>query len=50
LRRDDGLLRVRAPGRDGLEREVGWGVFARDLRHLVAGKRRRAQAITQRAA
>lgn len=50
LRRDYGLLRVRAHGLDGLEREVGWGVFASDLRHLVAGTGRRAQAITQRAA
>jgi IS5 family transposase len=35
LRRDYGLARCRSHGLVGLERDVGWGVFASDLRHLA---------------
>ncbi|HEV7128739.1 MAG TPA: hypothetical protein VGN32_15015, partial [Ktedonobacterales bacterium] len=50
LRRDYGLARCRSHGLVGLERDVGWGVFASDLRHLAAGQVRRAHLTTQRAA
>jgi hypothetical protein len=50
LRRDYGLARCRSHGLVGLERDVGWGVFASDLRHLAAGQVRRAHHTTQRAA
>ena len=35
LRRDYGLVRSRSRGLVGLERDVGWGVLASDLRHLA---------------
>jgi IS5 family transposase len=38
LRRDYGLARSRSHGLLGLERDVGWGVFASDLRHLAAAQ------------
>ena len=50
LRRDYGLLRVRSHGLVGLERDVGWGVLASDLRHLAAGQVRRAPLVSQRTA
>jgi IS5 family transposase len=42
LRRDYGLARSRSHGLLGLERDVGWGVFASDLRHLAAAQAARA--------
>lgn len=36
LRRDYGLRRVRSHGLAGLERDVGWGILASNLRHLAA--------------
>ncbi len=50
LRRDYGLAHCRSHGEVGLERDIGWGIFASDLRHLAAGQVRRAHRITQRAA
>ncbi len=41
LRRDYGLVRSRSHGLVGLERDVGWGVLASDLRHLAAAKAKR---------
>jgi transposase, IS5 family len=35
LRRDYGLVRSRSHGLLGLERDVGWGVLASDLRHMA---------------
>jgi IS5 family transposase len=42
LRRDYGLMRSRSHGLLGLERDVGWGVLASDLRHLAAAQAARA--------
>jgi IS5 family transposase len=42
LRRDYGLARSRSHGLIGLERDVGWGVLASDLRHLAAAQAARA--------
>jgi IS5 family transposase len=42
LRRDYGLGRSRSHGEVGLERDVGWGVLASDLRHLAAAQVARA--------
>jgi IS5 family transposase len=42
LRRDYGLARSRSHGLVGLERDVGWGVLASDLRHLAAAQVARA--------
>ncbi len=53
LRRDYGLARSRSHGLVGLERDVGWGVLASDLRHLAAATAARAQRqrfTSQRAA
>ena len=50
LRRDYGLLRSRSHGLSGLERDVGWGVLASDLRHLAVAKARRQLVTNQRAA
>jgi IS5 family transposase len=47
LRRDYGLVRSRSHGLAGLERDVGWGVLASDLRHLAAATAKR-QLDTQR--
>jgi IS5 family transposase len=49
LRRDYGLVRSRSHGLVGLERDVGWGVLASDLRHL-AGATAKRQLIKQRQA
>ncbi len=49
LRRDYGLVRSRAHGLSGLERDVGWGVLASDLRHL-AGTTATRQLVTHRQA
>jgi len=49
LRRDDGLVRGRSHGLSGLERDVGWGVLASDLRHL-AGARAMRQLVAHRQA
>jgi IS5 family transposase len=38
LRRDYGLVRSRSHGLLGLERDVGWGILASDLRHLAAAQ------------
>jgi IS5 family transposase len=38
LRRDYGLARSRSHGLLGLERDVGWGVLASNLRHLAAAQ------------
>jgi IS5 family transposase len=35
LRRDDGLARSRSHGLIGLERDVGWGILASNLRHIA---------------
>ena len=50
LRRDYGLARCRSHGLVGLERDVGWGVLASNLRHLAAAQVRRQVSATQRAA
>jgi IS5 family transposase len=50
LRRDYGLARCRSHGEVGLERDVGWGVFASDLRHLATAQAQRQAAASQRAA
>jgi len=50
LRRDYGLVRSRSHGSVGLERDVGWGVLASDLRHLAEAKARRQLVTSQRAA
>jgi transposase, IS5 family len=50
LRRDYGLARSRSHGLVGLERDVGWGVLASDLRHLAAAQARRQSPATGRAA
>jgi transposase, IS5 family len=42
LRRAYGLARSRSHGLLGLERDVGWGVLASDLRHLAAAQAARA--------
>jgi IS5 family transposase len=44
LRRDYGLARCRSHGQIGLERDVGWGVLASDLRHIALAQARRAGA------
>jgi transposase, IS5 family len=49
LRRDDGLVRSRSHGPVGLERDVGWGVLASDLRHLASATAQR-QLVRQRRA
>jgi IS5 family transposase len=49
LRRDYGLARGRSHGLVGLERDVGWGVLASDLRHIAAAQARRQQPSTQQA-
>lgn len=50
LRRDYGLARCRSHGLVGLERDVGWGLFASDLRHIAAAQARRQPPATGRAA
>jgi transposase, IS5 family len=50
LRRDYGLARCRSHGEVGLERDVGWGVLASDLRHLAAAQARRQLLASGRAA
>ncbi len=45
LRRDYGLARCRSHGAVGLERDVGWGVLASNLRHIA---QRQATAATRR--
>jgi IS5 family transposase len=50
LRRDYGLARCRSHGLVGLERDVGWGVLASDLRHIAAARARRQPLGTGRAA
>jgi transposase, IS5 family len=50
LRRDYGLARCRSHGLVGLERDVGWGALASNLRHLATAQaQRRASAIKQAA-
>jgi len=43
-------VRSRSHGLVGLERDVGWGVLASDLRHLAAASVQRQPFTTQRAA
>jgi transposase, IS5 family len=50
LRRDDGLARSRSHGEIGLERDVGWGVLASDLRHLASAKSQRQQIAARQVA
>jgi IS5 family transposase len=50
LRRDDGLGRCRSHGVVGLERDVGWGVLASDLRHIATAQAQRPATAPQRAA
>jgi IS5 family transposase len=50
LRRDYGLARCRSHGLVGVERDVGWGIFASDLRHLADGLVRSQGSTSHRAA
>lgn len=50
LRRDYGLARCRSHGPVGLERDVGWGVLASNLRHIAAAQAQRQAVASQRAA
>jgi transposase, IS5 family len=50
LRRDYGLARCRSHGLVGLERDVGWGIFASDLRHLAAAQAQRQRPLDRRGA
>jgi IS5 family transposase len=50
LRRDYGLARCRSHDLVGLERDVGWGIFASDLRHIATAQAHRHVAPTLRAA
>jgi IS5 family transposase len=50
LRRDYGLVRSRSHGLSGLERDVGWGVVASDLRHLAAATAKRQLSTHKQAA
>jgi transposase, IS5 family len=49
-RRDYGLARCRSHGFVGLERDVGWGVFASDLRHIAAAQAQRQRPLARQAA
>lgn len=48
LRRDFGLARCRSHGMAGLERDVGWGIFASDLRHIAMAQARRQPSAPRR--
>jgi IS5 family transposase len=48
LRRDYGLARCRSHGLVGLERDVGWGVLASDLRHIAAALARQQRPLPRR--
>jgi IS5 family transposase len=50
LRRDYGLRRVRSHGLEGLERDVGWGVVASNLRQIARAHAGRQVQINGRAA
>ena len=50
LRRDYGLARSRSHGEVGLERDVGWGVLASDLRQIAIAQAQRQASMTQWAA
>jgi IS5 family transposase len=50
LRRGQGLARCRSHGLEGLERDVGWGVLASNLRHVAAAQARRQRRADERAA
>jgi transposase, IS5 family len=50
LRRDYGLAHSRSHGEVGLERDVGWGVLASDLRHLAIAKTHRQQIAARQVA
>jgi transposase, IS5 family len=50
LRRDYGLTRSRSHGLVGLERDVGWGVLASDLRHLAVATAKRQPVTHQQTA
>jgi transposase, IS5 family len=50
LRRDFGLVRSRSHGLVGLERDMGWGVLASDLRHLAGATAKRQRVTHRRAA
>lgn len=50
LRRDYGLARSRSHGEIGLERDVGWGVLASDLRHLASAQAQRQQIAARQVA
>jgi transposase, IS5 family len=50
LRRDYGLERSRSHGLVGLERDVGWGVLASDLRHVASAQARRQPSARKAAA
>ena len=50
LRRDYGLARSRSHGLVGLERDVGWGVLASDLRHLASAQAQRQQIAARQVA
>src|SRR5260221_11478872 len=50
LGRDYGLARSRSHGEVGLERDVGWGVLASDLRQIAIAQAQRQASMTQWAA
>ena len=50
MRRDYGLARCRSHGLVGLERDVGWGVLASNLRHMATTQATRLSPATERAA
>jgi transposase, IS5 family len=50
LRRDYGLARCRSHGLVGLERDVGWGVLASNLRHIATAQIRCQQVAAYPAA
>jgi len=50
LRRDYGLARVRSHGAVGLERDIGWGIVASDLRHLALAQVQHQRPSSQRVA
>lgn len=50
LRRDYGLAHCRSRGEEGLERDVGWGTLASNLRHIAAANARRLSSASAGAA
>jgi hypothetical protein len=48
--RAQSLARSRSHGLPGLERDVGWGVLASDLRHLAIAQAQRLQIAARQSA